>query len=181
MKVWTVAALAGLGAMTAAQAADPKLAPFGLSWGQTQAQVQALGIALSDCETDDTDTVCDADKVPMPPPHASIDFYRVRFDKTDGGLASVTFATTTIKNDADGAKGKAIYETLRQDMVAAYGDASARTEKTEPASPLGFYECLKVDGCGTWRSEWFGGQMVLSIKGYEPGQGFVMENFYKPF
>ena len=159
----------------------PIAAPYGLTWKQSKAAVEALGTKLTGCEQQETTEVCDLAAVPQPPAGIIPDFFRVRFDAE--GLTAVTLASATIASDPDGATGKTVYEALRKDIVAVYGEGE-RTEKVGQIMPYmapnEFYECLDFDGCGTWETRWSGGDLVLGLKGLKPGEGYVMVNYYRP-
>lgn len=159
---------------TGVAGAQAVLAPWGLTWGQSKAEVEALGVTLVECEMKDDTEVCNAATLPDGLPGA--DFFRLRF-RNGQELVAATFASATIHDDRDGEKGKALYEELRAGVVADYGEG-IRDETADVL--LGFYDCLNTEGCGQWRSAWSGTDVQLSLRAIKSDEGYVMLNYYRP-
>lgn len=175
LKRWAAIAAAALAWGSLPAAAQTVEAPWGLTWGQSKAEVEALGVALTDCTVKDDVEVCDAASVPDGPPSA--EFYRLRF-RNGTALVWVSYASTTILGDEDGAKGKALYEELRSAIAERYGDGTR--EETVEGPPAGFYDCLMTEGCGVWRSAWSGTDIQLVMHGVKAGEGYILLAYYRP-
>ena len=153
-------------------------APFGLQWGMSIEEVAAMGVELTPHPS--KKGVYSATALPKNLSDAEI--YILRF-KRGFGLVRVGALTSAITLDLDGAQGKERYNRLRTAIRKLYGNPDMVREKTGALRVFDdsnqFYECLLFDGCGYWVSFWGkqktggGGNILLEIRGLEPGKGRV--------
>ena len=152
-------------------------APFGLTWGESKADLQNQGMAFYDCEDVDFAQACRT-KI-LPKPLSIAESYLLLFHPRKG-LVKVLMVGKTISDDITGSNGKADYARIKTSLTTKYG------------SPLGieiemvgrdlydeydeFYQCLAYSGCGFWVSGWEGSDgssVFLQLIGLSRGVGYL--------
>ena len=148
-------------------------APFGLSWGQSKSELEGKGIVFSECEDDGMFDVCLTAKPVKPVSFGKI--YLLLFD-SENGLQQVGLFGKEITGDITGKEGKEVYSKIKSSLSKKYGQPESHeyfglhlySEYDE------FYQCLRYDGCGEWKSFWKpdgGGKVVLGLRGISRGRG----------
>ncbi len=126
------------------------LAPFGLSWGMSQKQIESAGVNLEKVE----EGIFSAKSMPQNMEWA--DSYALMIDPALG-LVRVIAYSTDILNDAQGQMGRRVYfklkSELQKQMVLIYSEEKdAGTPGITPPPGQPFYACLEAGPCGTWYS-----------------------------
>lgn len=151
-------------------------APFGMSWGQTAAEVEKLTGATRNTELL-WGRVIDIDiaTVPVTPPRT--DFVSFAVDP-EFGLARIIWISQNITGDPFGTEGKEQYFQYKELLSKKYGKPKSDVEiagldlwdeKDE------FYQCLAYSGCGMYSAIWETAEGVsvgLSLRGIERGEGY---------
>lgn len=160
----------------------------GLSSGMTKAQIQALGVKLTESSNDHGFRVYQTSKLPQNPAFAE-SYGLVVDDKY--GLVKIRVIGANITNDIFGTDGKAQFDSIAKALEGKYGSPKQTYDyiglKLWNNSDE-FYQCLAYDGCGGWakfyESKKAGLRIVLELKGINRGVGYnqvwyEFENFDK--
>lgn len=182
--LFSTAAVAACGIASADILPPADTSPFGLSWGQSRAEIEAAGVTLSECRPVGRAETCIASNLPAPFEDAGE--YRLAIDPMDG-LNDGRFKSAPITADATGEKGKAIYGRVRAVVQAKHGEGRIR-ESAHQIAPYEaadqFYECLhRGPSCGHWSTEWRGLGIVVGLYANAPhkgGGGYVEINYFGP-
>ncbi len=166
-----VALILMTGVAAPAAPAEP-VAPFGLTWGQSRAEVEAAGVTLADCVVRGTVETCLA--ADLQDGFEAAGTYRLFFS-TETGLATIRFASDRVSPDRRGLEGRAIYEELRVRLSETHGEARRR-EQIFRAPPYQletqFYACLRHGPrCGVWSAEWRGQGISLELRASALSEG----------
>lgn len=164
--------------------AETPAAPFGLSWGQSRAAVEASGVTLDDCTGSGTVETCLARDLGWA--FEDDGTYRLFFDEAEG-LGTIRYRSERVFPDRRGVLGRAIHDRIRVRIEADYGE-SRRREKIFQSPPYQletqFYECLRQGArCGVWSAEWRGRGISLELRAVavtEGEGGYVDLVFYGP-
>ena len=160
-------------------AAEKFPSPFGLDWGMSHAELQAVGFSapksLEDFEY--------ATSVSTPKPWSQGDSYFVLTYKNK--LVKAFVESKPITNDVYGSKGKELYRSVKNILTEKYGNASSEFEHTGITlydESDEFYQCLAYSGCGGYMSsfEVSGGHIQVSIEGGRRGEGAVKITYESP-
>ena len=154
-------------------------APFGLSWGQNKSELESKGIVFSVCADDGMFDACLTANTVKPVSFG--ENYLLFFD-SENGLQKVGLFGKEITGDITGKKGKEAYTKIKSSLSKKYGQPESQehfglhlySEYDE------FYQCLRYDGCGVWRSFWKpdgGGKVVLGIHGISRGRGKLVMDY----
>ena len=151
-------------------------APFGLTWGQSKADLQSQGVAFYDCGDIDFVQTCQTKSLPKPLSIAEI--YILLFHSRKG-LVKVGMFGKTISDDITGSDGKADYAHIKTRLTTKYGARLTGVERVGQKLYDGhdeFYQCLAYAGCGGWLSLWKGSDgsgIVLKLEGLSRGVGYL--------
>ena len=136
-------------------------APFGLEWGMSKEQVTAMGVKLtperpvSRFGITKSRGIYTAKTLPKNLPDA--EEYELLF-KQGFGLVKVSAQTRRTRNDLFGSEGKERYSQLKTAIIKKYGRPDTVVEQTGINGTYDkrhqFYECLRLESCGAWRSDW---------------------------
>lgn len=150
--------------------------PFGIDWGKSLSEIEAMGVTCSNKSTEDRFTICKTTSLPK---NLSIsEQYALYFDKKYH-LQKVQMVSRNIENDITGSDGKETYSDLKSKLTEKYGTPTNSYEY------IGrklwdeydeFYQCLAYSGCGTWLSlfESKAGEVIaLQLKGLGRGKGYI--------
>lgn len=164
--------------------AETPAAPFGLSWGQSRAAVEAQGVTLTACRALGAVETCIASDLSTPFEDGGT--YRVSFSETIG-LDTIRFASNVVAPDRRGHEARAIYERVRTRIGAEHGEGRRREkmfQKPPYQMETQFYECLRQGArCGVWSSEWRGLGISMELRAVpisDGGGGYVDLVYYGP-
>lgn len=155
--------------------ADGVEAPFGLKWGQTQAELKSKKVRLTKCKPQGALTLCMTDN-----PIKKVSFgeiYHLVFDRKEG-LVKVVLSSKSFDSDIYGIDGKKTYNKVKTSLNKKYGNGSnyewsgRKLYKDRDE----FYLCLKYEGCGAWASSWKingGGTIFLELNGLSRTKGYL--------
>ncbi|WP_338268007.1 hypothetical protein [Marinomonas pontica] len=160
-------------------AAEKFPSPFGLEWGMSHAELQAVGFSapkpLEDFEY--------ATSVSTPKPWSQGNSYFALSYKDK--LVKAIVESKPITDDVYGSEGKALYSSVKSILVKKYGNPSSEFEHTgmklyDDADE--FYQCLEYSGCGGYMASFSvgGGSIQVSIEGSRRGQGNVKITYESP-
>ncbi len=164
-------------------------APFGLTWGMTEAQVaQLVEVEIKEeIKSDLPLGVTGILQATSLPKNLTIaEFYHLIF-VTEKHLQKISMSSKDIEDDVSGRKGKEQYEKIKTSLKKKYGSPIAEHESS--GRKLWdewdeFYQCLKYDGCGIWASifedEKSGMMIGLELKGLKRGRGFIQLGYEGP-
>ncbi len=157
--------------------------PFGIDWGNSISEIEAMGVTCSNKSTKDRFTIC---KTASLPKNLSIsEEYVLYFDKKYY-LQKVKMTSKDIDNDISGSDGKETYSDLKSKLTAKYG---APTNSYEYIGRKlwdeydEFYQCLAYSGCGAWISFFkskAGEVVALQLNGLGRGQGYITLTYEGP-
>ena len=158
--------------------------PFGITWGMTKYQVQALGVQM---EPSSAKLGIQSFKATNLPKSISIaDFYGLTFD-TKRGLQKVTMISKDIVDDPYGSEGKKLYADVKDALVKKYGEPTFGLESVGAKlwdESDEFYQCLDYSGCGMWAAgfedEEGGESILLQVEGMARGKGFIRLTYEGP-
>jgi len=145
-------------------------APFGLNWGMS---VKALNkIGFKDAGSSGGFRILSS--VTAPKPWSKGDEYLAVIYKNK--LVKIVVFSEKITNDLYGSEGKGLYNKVKSLLAKKYGGPADSTElmgldiykDTDE-----FYQCLKYNGCGYYRSSYkYGdGFVAIQLKGVSRGTG----------
>lgn len=174
MKMHFTIALLLAAICSSAFALDGDEAMFGLRWGMTPIQVQALGVTLIKTENDRGLDLYHTTSLPKNISDA--DSYSLIF--SNGRLVKLWVVTKNITEDPTGAKGKERFGAFRSAIAAKYGESTHNTQIAGVALYKEwdeFYQCLAYSGCGMWASFFETSDKVvgIEIKGIRRGIGYI--------
>lgn len=150
---YIAAVLAVISPVAFSQETDEKIfpAPFGLEWGMTQNQLSSLGVTMVGCTQGSVFTTCTAKSLPKDLP--DVHLYALLFSPPHG-LVKVAYLSNDITGDIYGTQGKKRYAELKSKLTAKYGypDSYENSGQRLYKEADEFYQCLRYDGCGSWKS-----------------------------
>lgn len=164
-------------------------APFGLTWGMTEAQAtQLAGVEIKQkVKSEDLPLgITGILRVASLPKNLTIaNSYSLIF-VTEKYLQKIIMYSEDIENDASGNKGKEQYKKIKMNLQKKYGPPVHESEfsglklwkKWDE-----FYQCLAYDGCGYWLSAFKGkksGLIMLELEGVRRGRGFIKLTYEGP-
>lgn len=160
--------------LSATQASAGGEALFGLTFGMSVAQVKRLVPDMTMFKGTGHSVIYKAKS--MPKNLSDTEEYSLVF--VNDKLLKLNSIGNTIKNDADGSKGKARFSTLKKSLDDKYGKATSEGQHTGLKlyqETDEFYQCLAYDGCGIWSAvyEPSGRAVVLQLNGISRGTGWV--------
>ena len=149
-------------------------APFGLTWGASLKQIEALGVKLEPVEGGD---IYQTKKLPHNEEWA--ENYALLVDKKQGLIRIVAYGGD-ILNDRDGQMGRRIYYQLKADLekdltLVKSTENGIETEGLDIPVGMSFYACLEHGPCETWRSQYVNESLnaELSLEGLAVDAGYV--------
>jgi len=153
-------------------------APFGLAWGQSKSVVTAKGTQITGCTTIATGIEsCRASNLPKEVSFGEL--YTLIFD-SEKGLQKTLLAGVDITSDIYGREGKSKYNKLKNTFIKKYPSSEYKHSSFEwIARNLykdsdEFYECLRYEGCGSWKLFVTGnGGVSVELKGSSRGTGYI--------
>jgi hypothetical protein len=149
-------------------------AVFGLAWGQTPAQVQAQGIALTLEKTQGHLQVFST-RSPLPQGLKDASGYMLGFDDQKG-LVKVRSLQIFVQ-DPDGSRGRATFDRLASVLASKYTRDPAHSMQVVGqrlyTKPDEFYQCLDYAGCGLWAQTFMAPtkRVMIQLDGLKPGTG----------
>ena len=152
-------------------------APFGLTWGQSKADLQSQGVAFYDCGDFDLAQRC---RTKILPKSLSIAEFYFLFFHPRKGLVKVGMVGKTINDDIAGSNGKSDYARIKTSLTTKYGPRLSKVEIIGQKLYDGhdeFYQCLAYAGCGAWLSFWEGSDesgILLKLEGLSRGVGYLV-------
>ena len=161
-------------------------APFGLRWGMTLEEFQALQLPIAE-QTERADMgliLLKTKTVPHPPPDTN--HMIVVFNKEAGaGLVKVMWTSNFIEEDPSGRKGRELYDDIKKTLTNRVGQppnsVAERTFERVYSKSSEFYECLKYgEECGRWVAIWQaapGGDTCVEVKGLSHGSGVAQVQY----
>lgn len=157
-------------------------ARWGLRWGQTPAEVQALVQGWQALPPDgELEQFAGRSRLFRHP-----GFVAQVMGFRQGRLVEVRSFSQLFAEDAQGREGKLAHFGVGLALQARYGEASQVHEVMLPAErhpAEGFYACLKDAGCGLWARSWKHAEafVVLELKaGKAPGSGWLSLRALEP-
>jgi hypothetical protein len=163
-------------------AQDAFPAPFGLKWGASAADLRALGFAPfgEGAGANDLHTFTSS-SAPKPWSKAHTYFAFLFRDR----LVKVVVRSEPIADDVAGIRGKELYGSVKETLVAKYGAPSSHTEIIGMKLYKDydeFYQCLGYSGCGIYVSifKHGGGVVALALEGQSRGSGFLSVQYESP-
>ncbi|MEL0638494.1 hypothetical protein V6259_17220 [Marinomonas sp. TI.3.20] len=174
-----VAPVLALSCTFSVSAAEKFPSPFGLEWGMSNAQLQAVGFSVPK----KLDQFRVLTSVSTPKPWSQGDTY-IALTYRDK-LVKAIVNSKSITGDAYGSEGKALYTKVKTLLTKKYGTPESHFERTgmklyEDADE--FYQCLGYSGCGFYYSSYSvsGGNIQVTLKGSGRGRGYVVITYESP-
>lgn len=160
-------------------AAEKFPSPFGLEWGMSHAELQAVGFSAPKSLENFEYAV----SVSTPKPWSQGDSYFVLTYKDK--LVKAFVESKPITDDVYGSEGKALYSSVKSILIKKYGNPSSEFEHTGMElydESDEFYQCLEYSGCGGYISSFSvgGGYIQVSIEGSRRGEGTVKITYESP-
>ncbi len=149
-------------------------APFGLTWGASLSQIEAMGVTLEPVEGGE---IYQTKKLPHNKEWA--ENFALLIDKKQGLLRIVAYGGD-ILNDQDGQMGRRIYYKLKAELekdleLVNSTENGIETEGLDIPMGMSFYACLEHGPCEIWRSQYVNGDLKaeLSLEGLAVDAGYV--------
>lgn len=174
--------LLGILCLLAATPALAEEAPYGLRWGASVEELKTRGIA-GDVQQDDGQLqIYQTNKLSDTP--SNLDFARLAVDRRFG-LQRILWVSKEIIDDPSGQKGLDLYKTMKASLTETYGDPKSADEDIAGSgnqNPVGFYQCLAQDGCGSFVTVWrsVDTDVRLRLLGTTTGKGRLEVVFLGP-
>ena len=157
--------------------------PFGIIWGKSISETEALGVSCGEKVKKDRFTICKTTKLPK---NLSIsEQYALYFDKKYN-LQKVTMVSKDITGDIYGSDGKEKYADLKTKLSKKYGEPTNSLEYVGGKlwnEADEFYQCLAYPGCGAYVSLFqskSGVAVVLELEGLGRGRGYISITYEGP-
>ncbi|GEM_PF-5971018 len=151
---------------------------FGLSWQATPAQLRARGMHLTLRKTDGRLSMYETRQVPRTLSDA--DTYLLVFDR-DAGLVKIIMVSRNFTGAHASDEARKRFEQLdallRERGYSAL--ANQQVKQLKPRAGQDFFVCLSMPSCGTWKSAYRKGHVLVSmqLRGLPDGAGFLVMNF----
>lgn len=164
----------------AAIGTEPFPAPFGLTWGMSEASLIKMGFTEKDISKGQLKTLV-AFSVPKAWSEAEA-YLAVTYQ---GNLVKVVAVSKDFTNDITGLEGKKGFSHIKEVLTGKYGKPTGGAERIGGSLYKEydeFYQCLNYTGCGIFYAvyKFDGGDIFLELKGKSRGVGYLSVSYESP-